>query len=40
MILKCKEAFGNFKPGDVVEVADGAVFDGYYFVEVPAEGGQ
>ena len=39
MILKCRREFGNFKPGDLVEVPDGAVFDGVYFDEVPAEGG-
>jgi hypothetical protein len=31
MKLVCKNAFGNFKPGDEVEVPDGAVFDGTYF---------
>lgn len=31
MTLRCIRAFGNFKPGDEVEVPDGAEFDGYYF---------
>lgn len=35
MKLKCVRAFGNFVPGDVVEVPDGAKFDDYYFVAVP-----
>ncbi len=33
MILVCHNAFGNFVPGDEVEVPDGAVFDGAYFHE-------
>ena len=35
MNLKCVRAFGNFVPGDEVEVPDGAIFDHYYFEEVP-----
>lgn len=31
MQLVCKNAFGNFKPGDEVEVPDGAGFDNAYF---------
>ena len=40
MQLRCKNAFGNFKPGDEVEVEDGAVFDTAHFEraeEEPAE---
>lgn len=33
MILVCTHPFGNFKPGDEVEVPDGAVFDGAYYAE-------
>jgi hypothetical protein len=39
VILKNVRPFGNFTPGDLVEVPDGAVFDEFFFVEVPAEGG-
>lgn len=31
MKLRCHNAFGNFVPGDEVEVPDGAGFDHYYF---------
>lgn len=31
MQLRCKNAFGNFTPGQTVEVPDGAVFDTAYF---------
>lgn len=31
MILTCVNAFGNFKPGDEVEVPDGAAFDTAHF---------
>ena len=31
MQLVCVRPFGNFKPGDEVEVPDGAVFDKFYF---------
>ena len=31
MILKCKVSFGNFQPGDEVEVPDGVVFDPGHF---------
>lgn len=35
MILECVRAFGNFKPGDQVEVPDGTiVFDHFYFKQV------
>lgn len=34
MLLCCKDAFGNFEPGDTVEVPDGAVFDRAHFEEV------
>lgn len=39
MILKCVEPFGNFTPGDIVEVPDGALFDTAFFAEdkVPEE---
>ncbi len=45
MEIRCVHAFGNFEPGDVVEVPDGAVFDEVNFVRAdavtvpPAEGG-
>lgn len=31
MLLECIEPFGNFVPGDTVEVPEGAVFDTFYF---------
>ena len=31
MILVCVRTFGNFEPGNEVEVSDGAVFDASYF---------
>ena len=31
MKLRCHRAFGNFTPGDEVEVPDGAVYDNHYF---------
>ena len=31
MVLRCTHAFGNFKPGDEVEVPDGSEFDHAYF---------
>lgn len=34
MQLRCKNAFGNFEPGDEVEVPDGAEYDHAYFEEV------
>ena len=34
MNLKCIVAFGNFVPGDELEVPDGALFDHFYFKEV------
>jgi hypothetical protein len=36
MQLRCKNAFGNFKPGDKVEVPDDAAFDQAYFEKVEA----
>lgn len=36
MFLKCKVAFGNFKPGDEVEVPDGGEFDTVYFEQIKA----
>lgn len=35
MQLRCIRAFGNFKPGDELDVPDGAVFDGFYFERTP-----
>lgn len=35
MVLKCIVRFGNFVPGDEVEVQDGAIFDKHYFEAVP-----
>jgi hypothetical protein len=37
MKLRNKEAFGNFKPGDEVEVPDGSVYDTYHWDEVKDE---
>lgn len=34
MTLRCTNAFGNFKPGDEIEVPDGALYDGAFFEEV------
>lgn len=31
MLLRCREAFGNFVPGDEIEVPDGAIYDTLYF---------
>jgi len=31
MLLRCTNAFGNFVPGDEVEVPDDAVFDSAHF---------
>ena len=36
MILVCVHAFGNFEPGDEVEVPDDANFDRAYFEARPA----
>jgi hypothetical protein len=38
MLLLCHQPFGNFEPGDEVEVPDGAVFDSYYFTEQALDG--
>ena len=42
MQIKCIRAFGNFRPGDVVEIPDGAVFDEGHFERLAAspEGGK
>ena len=37
MILRCTKPFGNFEPGDEVEVPDGAVYDAFYFEKAPAD---
>lgn len=37
MQLRCVRAFGNFEPGDEVEVPDGAAFDGTYFEKAELE---
>lgn len=37
MKLRCHAPFGNFTPGDEVEVPDGAAFDGAYFELAGAE---
>jgi hypothetical protein len=31
VLLECIRAFGNVKPGETVEVPEGAVFDTFYF---------
>ena len=33
MKLRCTRPFGNFTPGDEIDVPDGAVFDGAFFEE-------
>lgn len=35
MLLRCTAKFGNFVPGDEVEVPNGALFDHKYFEAVP-----
>ena len=35
--LEFTQAFGNFNPGDEIEVEDDAVFDTLYLREKPAE---
>lgn len=40
MRLICQRAFGNLKPGETVEVPDGAEFDGFYFLKDEDEEGQ
>lgn len=37
MKLVCVTPFGHLKPGDEVEVPDGAGFDSTYFAAVPAK---
>ena len=42
MLLVCTHAFGNFVPGNEIEVPEGAVYDGSYFeqaepVQAPTE---
>lgn len=37
MLLRCHTAFGNFVPGDELEVPDGAVYDRAYFGQAPAK---
>lgn len=37
MLLRCHHAFGNFAPGDEVEVPDGDVFDSAHFEAVQSE---
>ena len=37
MFLTCLRPFGNFTPGDTVEVPDNAVFDTAYFSDEKAE---
>lgn len=36
MLIRCVRAFGNFQPGDEVEVPDGAIFDRAYFTQAEA----
>jgi hypothetical protein len=42
MLLRCTHAFGNFEPGDEIEVPAGALYDGAHFKEVepPEEAGE
>lgn len=37
MQLRCVRAFGNFQPGEEVEVPDGAGFDAVYFEKAEPE---
>lgn len=37
MQLRCVRAFGNFQPGEEVEVPDGAGFDAVYFEKAESE---
>jgi len=37
MLLRNVRPFGNFVPGDTVEVPDGAEFDHVFFEEAPEE---
>jgi hypothetical protein len=39
MLLRCHTAFGNFVPGDEIEVPDGAVFDGAHFEQAEPDKG-
>lgn len=39
MIIRCVKPFGNFAPGDELEIADESKFDEFYFEPVPAKGG-
>lgn len=34
MLLRCKRKFGNFTPGEEIEVPDGAKYDRSYFEAV------
>lgn len=36
MLLQCYNSFGNYEPGDELEVPDGALYDAAVFKEVPA----
>lgn len=38
MIIRCIQLFGNFRPGDELEIPADAVFDETYFERVPAKG--
>jgi hypothetical protein len=38
MIIRCIRLFGNFRPGDELEIPADAVFDETYFERVPASG--
>lgn len=40
MFIRCVQRFGNFAPGDELEVSDGAVFDETYFERVPVKGSE
>lgn len=35
MLLQFTEPFGHHKPGDLIEVPDGAAYDGSYLREAP-----
>lgn len=38
MIIRCIQRFGNFVPGDELEVPDEAVFDTTFFEATPTKG--
>lgn len=35
MLIRCTHPFGNFKPGDELDIPDNAKFDTFYFEVAP-----